>query len=321
MARVSKNSPKGFAGLEDMVSDIDPVVEPPRQAAIPRPVPPPITQAPSQNTKAATPSQQPLTKPFIVNEVPLSPKKSGNSNGAFSWIVGVVVVWFAIWMANSKNDTPPYVAPPTQAATQSIPMPRAERPTAPVTSEKCSLAALGKKSTAKLCSGSMSECGAGEVREELQRRGIYEYESGCKQALLQKQNRPDPIAQSSPRVVVPIDRDRYNDALRLIESQHQELNPDSPSKRNDLIALAVRRKQAYVQQGLAPHDALVRAVADLDSEGMFRTQARTESVPHQEKAAAVEASRATQPRALDPGGHPGFPSNCRWVTPQEWSCL
>lgn len=181
----------------------------------------------------------------------------------------------------------------------------------------CSREVLATRSTSKLCSllGSpRNTCSGSEVREELERRGVFVYEGGCGNGSSPKSNGTTPRTQSQAKVDSKVARSRYLEILKDVEARIPELNPDSPLHRNDLTEIAAKRKESYMRQGMPDHEALARAVADLERQSVFRVQQRTEpSVP-------VEAPKVATPRVIDPGGHTGFPAKCRWVTYKDWSC-
>lgn len=56
----------------------------------------------------------------------------------------------------------------------------------------------------------------------------------------------------------------YLEALKQIETQYPVLNPDNPGQRGDLIEQVAKKTNEYVKQGIAKHNALKLAVADME---------------------------------------------------------
>jgi hypothetical protein len=182
----------------------------------------------------------------------------------------------------------------------------------------CTREVLASRSTATLCSvlgTPRNTCSGSEVREELERRGVFVFEGACGSSSSPKSTGASTRTAAPSKEDAEVNRSRYIETLNGIEARRPELNPDSPLHRRDLVELAARRKQSYVRQGMPEHEALGRAVTDLEQEGEFQTPVKTVS------PVAAEAPKAAKPRVVDPGGHSGFPANCRWLSAQEWSCL
>lgn len=111
MANDDKNAPKGFAGLDDLVSDIDAPAAKPVPAMPPRPFSP-LKNPPALDAATPSPSPPQHPKPFDVNEAALNAKKPDKSNSTMMWVVGIGVVCLIILAANSsKKATPTYAAP------------------------------------------------------------------------------------------------------------------------------------------------------------------------------------------------------------------
>ena len=124
MANDDKNAAKGFAGLDDLVSDIDAPAARPSPPSPSQPLPPLGTPPPAKIVWT-DPNSRPPPISFQVNENLLNPKKSGPRHGGLMWIVAIAVVWLVVWLANfNKASTPnavpsaPYVSAPAAPAYQ-----------------------------------------------------------------------------------------------------------------------------------------------------------------------------------------------------------
>ena len=91
---------------------------------------------------------------------------------------------------------------------------------------------------------------------------------------------------------------------RVVEDYPYLDTPEGKAVLNKII----NRRDELISRGVYPSIALTQAAADFAPANMPR---------HQQENKAKSPSEYSP---VDKGGHPGFPSGCRWVTPQEWSC-
>lgn len=93
----------------------------------------------------------------------------------------------------------------------------------------------------------------------------------------------------------------------------------------DLNAIAARAVNDYpyldTPAGQEVLDKIFKKRNDLIREGVYPSIALTQAI---NAYAAANAPRANKVKESEPapveGNHSGFPPECRWVTPQEWSC-
>lgn len=203
-------------------------------------------------------------------------KKSGD--GDYKWVIGVVVLvaMYANWSKPSKPSVQPPPPSPPQAQTPIV------RATPPVFVETPRSEPLNVP--AKV-----------EQKREVPIDVTPSYPA-------RKEPRSAEVKRSP---VENQQRAAYKNALRQIEAQHPELNPDSASYRVDLVEQAIRLKNENVAQGMALDAALVQAVATMERNSVFGQRAQDKPI-----ASSV----------LDAGGHSGFDPKCRWVTSQDWTC-
>ena len=113
MANDDKDAPKGFAGLDDMVSGIDP---PPARQQAPPTEPPtlplrshPTPAAPPMSSGAArtpAPAPEPAApaRSFQVAEPVANASTSGQSNTPWPWILGIGFLVICIFIASQSSD-------------------------------------------------------------------------------------------------------------------------------------------------------------------------------------------------------------------------
>lgn len=82
---------------------------------------------------------------------------------------------------------------------------------------------------------------------------------------------------------------------------------DTPAGEHAMSKI-IRKRDDLIRRGMYPPSALAQAVSDYGAS----------NVPMPVKEKKPEPIPVYQP--LDNGHHNGFPPECRWVTPQEWSC-
>ena len=127
MANDDKNAPKGFAGLEDMVSDPDapiPAGEPEPTSAPPRTLPTrgfASTTTKPQNTKAIVGTHNSITAPSaIINKEDTASAKPKSM--FYKKLLGasvVVYIFLAIFMSANERKTKPSTPPAVNSTTQS----------------------------------------------------------------------------------------------------------------------------------------------------------------------------------------------------------
>ena len=118
MAKDDGNRPKGFAGLEDMLSDIGSSTEHKRAVPVSQgsssPQSPPTTSAKPQ--PAAPPlTPEPTFRPFVIDETVGIPKRTGQSNAAAKWLIGIGVICLILWLGSGKKESLPNAAAPAPA--------------------------------------------------------------------------------------------------------------------------------------------------------------------------------------------------------------
>lgn len=102
-------------------------------------------------------------------------------------------------------------------------------------------------------------------------------------------------------------KSQRNGACKLM---HQELRPGSTPAGQEVLSKIIKRRDVLIEQGDYPSIALTRAINDF-------APAYAPSTGQENRPRPVDAAPAT---TSNMGNHPGFAPECRWVTPQKWSC-